>query len=144
MINMIDEYNLDDDIDGLIDINASFYRKKATFRRYAKSVAELLNKKNTDYKGSVFSTGIDGVIIRLFDKVNRMVNLMNGDSLVLSESTRDTMMDIAGYGIIGMIILDRASPFYDQDELKTTNLIDPESKWYKELKELFEEFGNGN
>ena len=49
---------------------------------------------------------LQGIQIRLNDKVNRLKNLFkNGENFVKDESVEDTFMDIANYGIIGLLLL---------------------------------------
>ena len=49
---------------------------------------------------------LQGIQIRLNDKVNRLKNLFkNGKNFVKDESVEDTFMDIANYGIIGLLLL---------------------------------------
>jgi len=44
--------------------------------------------------------------IRLRDKMNRLDRLQNSDSLVKSESIRDTLIDMANYAIMTVMELD--------------------------------------
>lgn len=52
---------------------------------------------------------IPGLAVRLYDKVARLANLSGGKE-PSNESLRDTFVDIAGYGIIGLMILDETFP----------------------------------
>jgi len=48
---------------------------------------------------------LTGLCIRLTDKVSRLKNLLiNGKNYVKGEGMEDTFLDIANYGIIGMIV----------------------------------------
>jgi hypothetical protein len=48
---------------------------------------------------------LTGLTIRLTDKINRLRNLMvSGKQYVKDESMEDTFIDIANYGIIGMLV----------------------------------------
>lgn len=48
---------------------------------------------------------LTGLCIRLTDKISRLRNLIsNGKNYVKGESMEDTFLDIANYGIIGMIV----------------------------------------
>ena len=48
---------------------------------------------------------LTGVQTRLHDKISRIKNLLkNGKGFVVGESLEDTFIDIANYGIIGMIV----------------------------------------
>jgi len=68
---------------------------------------ELFRKKNADY-GDAFATyGPIGVIVRMGDKINRLVSInQNGVTLVDSESVRDTLIDLHNYAAMAMMLLD--------------------------------------
>jgi len=68
---------------------------------------ELFRKKNADY-GDAFATyGPIGVIVRMGDKVNRLVSInQNGVTLVDSESVRDTLIDLHNYAAMAVMLLD--------------------------------------
>jgi hypothetical protein len=51
-----------------------------------------------------------GLIVRLYDKVARLANLTKKESKPENESLRDTFVDIAGYAIIGLMVLDGTFP----------------------------------
>ena len=59
---------------------------------------ELFRKKNTDY-GDAFATyGTVGVIVRMGDKMQRLLSVSSkGISLVDTESLRDTLIDLHNY-----------------------------------------------
>jgi hypothetical protein len=77
---------------------------------------ELFRKKNTDY-GDAFATyGTVGVIVRMGDKIQRLLSISNkGVVLVDTESLRDTLIDLHNYAAMGIMLL---------DEQKTTVLAD--------------------
>ena len=68
---------------------------------------ELFRKKNADY-GDAFATyGPIGVIVRMGDKINRLVSInQNGVTLVDSESVRDTLIDLHNYAAMAIMLLD--------------------------------------
>ena len=68
---------------------------------------ELFRKKNSDY-GDAFATyGPIGVIVRMGDKINRLVSInQNGVTLVDSESVRDTLIDLHNYAAMAVMLLD--------------------------------------
>tara|TARA_R110002012_G_scaffold103776_1_gene243813 strand:+ start:297 stop:653 length:357 start_codon:yes stop_codon:yes gene_type:complete len=48
---------------------------------------------------------LTGLAIRLTDKISRLKNLLlNGRAFVQGEGMEDTFMDIANYGIIGLLV----------------------------------------
>jgi len=60
---------------------------------------DILNSKD-DKKFS-----LTGLCIRLTDKISRLKNLLiNGRSFVKGEGMEDTFIDIANYGIIGLLV----------------------------------------
>jgi hypothetical protein len=68
---------------------------------------ELFMKKNTDY-GDAFATyGTVGVIVRMGDKIQRLISVSNkGVALVDSESLRDTLIDLHNYAAMGIMLID--------------------------------------
>ena len=70
---------------------------------------ELFKKKNNDY-GDAFATyGTVGIIVRLGDKISRLLSVTrNGINLVDSESLRDTLIDIHNYAAMGIMLIDES------------------------------------
>ena len=68
---------------------------------------ELFSKKNTDY-GDAFATyGTVGVIVRMGDKIQRLISVSNrGVALVDTESLRDTLIDLHNYAAMGIMLID--------------------------------------
>jgi hypothetical protein len=68
---------------------------------------ELFSKKNTDY-GDAFATyGTVGVIVRMGDKIQRLISVSNkGVALIDSESLRDTLIDLHNYAAMGIMLID--------------------------------------
>ena len=85
--------------------------KGKRFRKITENMADLYERKNKDY-GDSFSNSLDefGVIagvVRLSDKMNRIKALTkNGEQLVLDESIKDTLQDLANYSIMTMMWLE--------------------------------------
>ena len=72
-----------------------------TFESIVKELHKMLVSKNIDY-GNSFDKGIErfgltGAVIRLYDKLNRLVNLDGDDGEVVGEASLDTMRDVIGY-----------------------------------------------
>lgn len=80
---------------------------------YAK-LYEILVKKQKDYGPDNIrkSPGgpLNGLTVRLYDKMARLNNLLQTGALPENESLRDTFIDIANYGVIGVMILDDTFP----------------------------------
>ena len=68
---------------------------------------ELFKRKNADY-GDAFATyGTIGVIVRMGDKMQRLISVSNkGVSLVDTESLRDTLIDLYNYAAMGVMLID--------------------------------------
>ena len=88
------------------------------FKNIQNEMYELFARKHLDYGLNNIALGGDivnnnddkkfsltGLAIRLTDKISRLRNLMvNGKNYVEGEGIEDTFIDIANYGIIGMIV----------------------------------------
>jgi hypothetical protein len=72
-------------------------------------LADILIKKNHDYGNSVQDQfdeyGLTSILIRLDDKLKRLKSLSKKEQQVKDESKLDTLMDLAGYAILGAICL---------------------------------------
>lgn len=70
-------------------------------------VIGILVKKDHDYgPGNLYKTGVAGIIVRMMDKATRVENLGNRQALVTDEGLRDTLYDLIGYALRGLMILD--------------------------------------
>lgn len=66
--------------------------------------AVLLDSKNRDYgPGNISAFGERGVVVRLNDKVERLKTLVWHGKSPEHEKVADTWLDIANYGIIGLL-----------------------------------------
>tara|TARA_R110000822_G_scaffold45541_4_gene121760 strand:+ start:1002 stop:1343 length:342 start_codon:yes stop_codon:yes gene_type:complete len=88
------------------------------FKNIQKEQYELFARKHLDYGLNNIALGGDivnnsddrkfsltGLAIRLTDKISRLRNLLvNGKSYVQGEGMEDTFIDIANYGIIGLLV----------------------------------------
>ena len=95
-------------------------------------------KKNADY-GDSFAQSLDkhgliAAIVRMDDKMNRVINLYKADEqLVEDESIRDTLMDLANYAIMSVMWLDTESAnesdggYISPTESKSVALLDSDS-----------------
>ena len=82
-----------------------------SFLKYTNHLAEILQEKNDAY-GDSFSKSLDedGLLvlkIRLGDKFNRISSLIKrGELKENDESLEDTLLDMAGYAILGLKYLE--------------------------------------
>ena len=88
------------------------------FKTIQKEMYEMFARKHMDYGLNNIALGGDivnnsddkqfsltGLCIRLTDKISRLKNLLiNGRSFVEGEGMQDTFIDIANYGIIGLLV----------------------------------------
>jgi hypothetical protein len=72
-----------------------------------KTLITTLCKKQHDYgPNNILRFGQQGVMIRVWDKISRLDNLVKQDydPVVENESEFDTLLDIAGYSTIGIML----------------------------------------
>ena len=88
------------------------------FKRITEEMYEMFARKHMDYGLNNIALGGDivnnaddkkfsltGLAIRLTDKISRLKNLLlNGKNYVKGEGMEDTFIDIANYGIIGLLV----------------------------------------
>lgn len=68
---------------------------------------ELFTRKNADYGDSFATFGPIGVIVRMQDKINRLVSVSKKEvSFVKDESLRDTLIDLHNYSAMAIMLLD--------------------------------------
>ena len=87
------------------------------YKRISEEMYEMFARKHMDYGLNNIALGGDlknpedkkfsltGLCIRLTDKISRLKNLLiNGKNYVRGEGMEDTFIDIANYGIIGLLV----------------------------------------
>ena len=85
---------------------------------------EIFKKKNIDYGDAFADYGSVGVIVRMGDKIRRMSNISSTSiTLVEDERLRDTLMDLANYAVMGLMLLDEKSESENLVEEKVENLV---------------------
>ncbi len=68
---------------------------------------ELFKKKNTDYGDSFANYGSVGVIVRMGDKIKRLVSITNrGVNLIDTENLRVTLIDLHNYAAMAIMLID--------------------------------------
>ncbi len=76
-------------------------------------IFELFTKKHESYgPDNISGTGIQGIIVRSWDKINRLRRLIvtGIDDPLVDESVENTLMDLANYAIIGLLLLHNIWP----------------------------------
>ena len=72
-----------------------------------KEAFELFCKKNQDYGDSFAKYGTVGVIVRMGDKIQRLLSVTNkGVTMVDTESLRDTLIDLHNYAAMSVMLID--------------------------------------
>lgn len=71
--------------------------------RVFEKVKKILLKKNHDYGDAWQRHGAVGVMVRLSDKSLRLESLSSKEALVLDENISDTLFDIIGYSVLGLL-----------------------------------------
>ena len=103
---------------GVIELFDTEYPELADeFKTIQSEMYEMFARKHLDYGLNNIALGGDltdeadkkfsltGLCIRLTDKISRLKNLLsNGKNYVKGESMEDTFIDIANYGIIGLLV----------------------------------------
>ena len=68
---------------------------------------DLFTKKNSDYGDSFATYGPIGVIVRMQDKINRLVSVSTKCvCFVNDESLRDTLIDLHNYSAMAVMLMD--------------------------------------
>lgn len=71
-------------------------------------------KKQADYGPNNIARApggpINGLRVRMFDKLSRISNLHDSGNAAENEPLRDSFLDVANYGLIGLMVLDGTWP----------------------------------
>jgi hypothetical protein len=82
--------------------------------RYYNMLQEILVSKQTDYGPSNISNApggpLNGLRVRIYDKVSRINNLIDTGAEPENESLRDSFYDLANYAVIALMVLDDKWP----------------------------------
>jgi hypothetical protein len=86
----------------------------ATVLRYFEENAKLFLSKHNDYGPTNISNApggpINGLRVRMHDKLARINHLTDSGNTPENESLRDSFIDLANYAIIGLLVLDGEWP----------------------------------
>lgn len=82
---------------------------------YALKQVLIIDKKQLDYgPGNISKFGAQGVIVRMNDKMERLINLGGKKRRkAQNESIKDSFQDISNYGIIGQMCEDGTWPTHE-------------------------------
>tara|TARA_E500000178_G_C17034765_1_gene762726 strand:+ start:1243 stop:1500 length:258 start_codon:yes stop_codon:yes gene_type:complete len=82
------------------------YIKK--FREIQDEAYDLFKKKNSDYGNSFEEFGTIGILVRMNDKIRRLITITNNNiKLVNDENLRDTLIDLHNYSALAISLLDK-------------------------------------
>jgi Nucleotide modification associated domain 1 len=95
---------VDDAISGYIRLTTSFL-EDARDRAEAILLITIASKQHDYGHDNILWAGIDGVIVRMHDKIARIKNLQERGADATNESLYDSWLDIAGYGVIALMLL---------------------------------------
>ena len=94
-------------------------------RESALQIAEIVISKQHDYgHDNILAFREQGLVVRLWDKISRLKNLIWKNAEPKNESIQDTFIDIGGYAIIGLMLLNNTF----------TNKLKKEKKKWQRLK----------
>jgi hypothetical protein len=72
--------------------------------RIAVDNIQVMDSKQRDYgSNNIAAFGEYGVLVRTWDKVSRLKNLLQNNSEPKNESIEDSWLDLANYAIIGVL-----------------------------------------
>ena len=79
-------------------------------RDKSEEAVTLLLRKHADYGPNNIALSpfgpLEGLTVRLWDKVARLAHLLKEGKEPDNESIRDTLIDISNYGLIGLMVVD--------------------------------------
>ena len=93
------------------------------FREVQDEGFELFKKKNADYGNSFEEHGTIGILVRMNDKIKRLMTITNKNiTLINTESLRDTLIDLHNYTALAITLMDKEINETEQ-EIKKMNEI---------------------
>jgi len=90
---------------------------------------ELFKKKNKDY-GDAFATyGAIGVIVRMGDKISRLLHVeKNKINMVNDEHSRDTLIDLHNYAAMAVMLIDESKEKISYTQYHHTSNVENENE----------------
>ena len=81
--------------------------KVEKMKKIQETALELFSKKNVDYGDAFAKFGTIGVLIRIEDKIQRILSITkNGINLVNDEGIKDTLLDLHNYAAMALMLLE--------------------------------------
>ena len=85
-------------------LSLDYLSKTKSKKEIMKENRELYIRKNADYGNSFEDFAWIGLLVRLNDKINRILCLMDSDNIkVKDERVEDTIQDLYNYGILSLM-----------------------------------------
>ena len=85
---------------------------------------KLFKQKNKDYGNAFANHGPIVVIIRMGDKINRLMNVsQSGVNMIKTESLRDTLIDLHNYSAMAIMLMDSKEKLQHPQVQKVKNLV---------------------
>ena len=104
------------------------YKRIVQYNKIRDEAFSIFKKKNSDYGDAFADYGAVGVIMRMGDKIRRMSNITaKSVTLVEDEGLRDTLMDLANYAVLGLMLLDEQEGVETAVENKVIESMEPKS-----------------
>lgn len=90
-----------------------------TFKQVIDEMNELYERKNHDYGDSFTDTykkfGLISPLARIHDKMNRAIELCMKSPKVADESMRDTLIDLANYAVMTILVMENEKNEADKE-----------------------------
>lgn len=94
-------------LEGMLDPSCQYPEQYLEFLEVCSQMYIMHVSKSSDYGShGIARHGIDGVIVRMSDKLERLITLSNKTyhKETKNEPIEDTLMDLASYAVIGLIL----------------------------------------
>jgi len=92
------------------------------FGKVCQEMVALFAKKNEDYGDAFADSGTIGVLVSINNKIRRLQNITKtGITLVEDEKIRDTVLDLANYSVMFLMLLDE-----DEEETEASDEYEEE------------------
>jgi len=84
-------------------------RRIAQMQTVQAEALELFRRKNQDYGDAFAKFGVVGVLVRMEDKIQRLMTIeRTGVRVVADERLRDTLIDLHNYAAMAVFLMDES------------------------------------
>lgn len=81
--------------------------RELQYKNVHEEAFNLFLKKNADYGDAFANFGSIGVLVRMGDKINRLMSLSKNEiKMINDESVRDTLIDLHNYSAMAIMLMD--------------------------------------